>query len=569
MTNLTIRHLGAEVPADLEQTGQERVDRLLRLVASGALEERDATFANLSGDWFVRRIDLQLDLASDESESRAAGRLASLIADAVRDLVPDGINVLHFRSRSRLLLDVTVGLTTGDLTRAWAWRQAGLLPPADPDLAFRPGAAILAALGREPRLAVPVLVRTVEHTSIRAVDAALGPDGWAALAGLVRPGWRAWSASMPLASPAAPPAPPHPAGARLVQRAAAVLAASSLASAVRPGLTIADDRTASALAVLVLTEADPAADLGLLEPVAAGLTSSVSPGPRPAAAEPHPVGGLNAAPRSGTLNVPAPVAGAAPTRPPSGGRAVDSGGNGRQDAQLTEVRHPHIGTAGALPTRLPAVEAPTAIGDPPARPAGGGVGSSAGGATPGGGLLDFSPQSSPQDSDTEQGAATNWAGLLFALNAAPTAHLPEAVETDARLVGRPLRWVLHQLALRLVPVAADDPAARALAGLTPTMPQPDGPPAEPVEEEALDAHTAEWAAAVDLLLERSRHPEDEAPALTLWLLARRRGWIIADPGWLEVQLRLDDIDLRVRRAGLDVDPGWLDWLGTVVVFRYV
>jgi hypothetical protein len=44
--------------------------------------------------------------------------------------------------------------------------------------------------------------------------------------------------------------------------------------------------------------------------------------------------------------------------------------------------------------------------------------------------------------------------------------------------------------------------------------------------------------------------------------------IVADPGWLEVRLNVDDVDLMVRRAGLDLDPGWLDWLGTVVVFRY-
>ena len=40
MTALTIRRLGAEVPADDEQASLARVDRLLRLVADRALEER-------------------------------------------------------------------------------------------------------------------------------------------------------------------------------------------------------------------------------------------------------------------------------------------------------------------------------------------------------------------------------------------------------------------------------------------------------------------------------------------------------------------------------------------------
>jgi hypothetical protein len=170
--------------------------------------------------------------------------------------------------------------------------------------------------------------------------------------------------------------------------------------------------------------------------------------------------------------------------------------------------------------------------------------------------------------DPEPGAPTNWAGLLFLLNAATAAGLPGVLETDARLAARPLRWSLHQLALRLVPIRADDPAALALAGMPPQMPVPAGSPAAPAEEAALDQHVAGWAAAVTRALTQARRPEDDTRIPTLWLLARRPGLIVADPGWLEVQLNVDDVDLLVRRAGLDLDPGWLDWLGTVVVFRY-
>jgi hypothetical protein len=35
-----------------------------------------------------------------------------------------------------------------------------------------------------------------------------------------------------------------------------------------------------------------------------------------------------------------------------------------------------------------------------------------------------------------------------------------------------------------------------------------------------------------------------------------------------VHLSLDDVDLDVRRAGLDGDPGWVWWLGQVVRFVY-
>ena len=51
-------------------------------------------------------------------------------------------------------------------------------------------------------------------------------------------------------------------------------------------------------------------------------------------------------------------------------------------------------------------------------------------------------------------------------------------------------------------------------------------------------------------------------------VAARYGEIVAEPGWIDVHLRLEDIDLDVRLAGLDFDPGWIPWLGCVVRFVY-
>ena len=58
------------------------------------------------------------------------------------------------------------------------------------------------------------------------------------------------------------------------------------------------------------------------------------------------------------------------------------------------------------------------------------------------------------------------------------------------------------------------------------------------------------------------------PALLL-SVCRRHAVIHADPGWIDVDLRLDEVSVDVRRAGLDLDPGYLPWLGCVVRFRYV
>jgi hypothetical protein len=52
-------------------------------------------------------------------------------------------------------------------------------------------------------------------------------------------------------------------------------------------------------------------------------------------------------------------------------------------------------------------------------------------------------------------------------------------------------------------------------------------------------------------------------------MVRRPGRVLARPGWVEVAMPADRVDLDVRRAGLDLDPGWVPWLGVVVGYRYV
>lgn len=51
-------------------------------------------------------------------------------------------------------------------------------------------------------------------------------------------------------------------------------------------------------------------------------------------------------------------------------------------------------------------------------------------------------------------------------------------------------------------------------------------------------------------------------------LVRRPGWIVWDRTHVEVWMPLSRVDLRIRRAGLDLDPGWVPWLGRVIRFYY-
>jgi hypothetical protein len=55
----------------------------------------------------------------------------------------------------------------------------------------------------------------------------------------------------------------------------------------------------------------------------------------------------------------------------------------------------------------------------------------------------------------------------------------------------------------------------------------------------------------------------------LHTLVRRPGRITATRTHIDVLFDIQQADIRVRGAGLDVDPGWVPWLGRVVRFHYL
>jgi hypothetical protein len=56
--------------------------------------------------------------------------------------------------------------------------------------------------------------------------------------------------------------------------------------------------------------------------------------------------------------------------------------------------------------------------------------------------------------------------------------------------------------------------------------------------------------------------------MTVRDIVHRDGWISLSPTDLDVTLSLSNVDIRIRRVGLDIDPGWLVWFGRVVRFHY-
>jgi hypothetical protein len=157
-------------------------------------------------------------------------------------------------------------------------------------------------------------------------------------------------------------------------------------------------------------------------------------------------------------------------------------------------------------------------------------------------------------------------GLVLPARYRSGRRIPEALLADEALSDHPLHWTL---------ITSGDgscrsgPATRALrvSGTAPTA-HPPRPEPDPRVIEALDRHALRWARATARRLGEPDEGSDADPLELVTQIAARPGALSVWPGWVEVHLPLDGVDVAVRRAGLDVDPGWVPWLGIVVMFRY-
>jgi hypothetical protein len=56
--------------------------------------------------------------------------------------------------------------------------------------------------------------------------------------------------------------------------------------------------------------------------------------------------------------------------------------------------------------------------------------------------------------------------------------------------------------------------------------------------------------------------------LGLKTVVRRPARLVLTPTHIDVFFRPGEMDVRIRRAALDIDPGWVPWLGRIVSFHY-
>jgi hypothetical protein len=541
---------------------------MLEHLAQHRLDDALAAADLPDGEWCFQRLDILLPVNLRRPESALETQWARAIIQEIRQRMAAGPSedILHFPRPTDALKDLVVSLAAGRLDHSWAWRQLGLLMPEDPDPAEAMAPALLAVLRRRPEYAFASVVAAVDLLGLAPLHRLLAGRGWQELAavvtdavgapalsydasqgssggsGIAGPYWSAHVAgpgasgdtgnllSARVAGDQATPADP---GQSQLARAtrfgqsrdgqlADILRRSGLATAfVRSGFR-PDGPSAMAWALLAAAEADP----GLLHrPDATAVLESLA---LRFATGPAGQQGLETAASS--------LSGSSDD--------FDPGSRSPADVDLDNR------TSRTAPLNQP----PPSIDEerrqnPAAKETS---------ASPKRAMAALEPIVTPA------GAPTSWAGLPFLLSTAADTGIPEDLIAEPALAARPLRWVVHQLGMLLIPAAPDDPALLALAGLAPTAEFPEGDKPTSIEQAALGNHASHWAGATAVRIGRPHHEPFDVVAE----IAFRRGEVIAETGWIEVHLDLSDVDVDLRRAGLDIDPGWVPWLGVVVRYVY-
>jgi hypothetical protein len=535
MNELTIERLTASAVASSDEQASTdiRLRGLLQRVAASRLDAAMAEVPLPQGYWCIRWLNVALTLNFDQSDATLETQWSRALVEAISTAIENqSDDVVCYPRMVDALKDLLVSVAQHRDDRDWAWRQVGLLTAADGGVRSDGGNAadvVLAALRRHPREAVAAITACVRRTGAAPLHRILGSSGWSSAArialgalgvsasralelfgysvsGAMDPAGLAASASAgPASAPAASSGPAAAAGAA---SASAALIQDLLA---RSTLTDALRRLpvriepALARAWAVIVAAEAAPSL-LLRADAGGVITAVAEHLAQAAAPA----------RNGFLwgddRVRPPRHGVPPDHRASSG--AEEGGAGT---------HPPDGSVAAERLDIED-ERDDAAGEQPA---------------------------------TE----TLWAGLLFLLNTAAGAGIPGELLEDPGLRRLPLWRTMSEVLQRMLPVAADEPALLAMSGLQRYVV---GQVLTEGEQACIGVHASRWA---EVTTERMGETNQDPHDLCL-RVALRRGTIVAEPGWIEVQLRLDDVDVDVRRAGLDLDPGWVPWLGSVVRFRY-
>lgn len=504
---------------ETQLAARARLDALVERVLDAALDGALAR-AGVAPDEEVciRSVgaDARLRLASTDEALVAewSNVLATALAAAIQTGEPGSI---RYASRRHALVDLAVATAVADARRAWAWRQLGLWPDEDAVDGIEASARLVAALSAEPQSVVAVLAATARRGALPRLAVLIGAGGWtrlarAALAAAGAPADLLDESRVRTAGGSGAEEDDALAVARRLVSASAIATAAT-GSGVVASLAPPSRRAA---AVLVVLEADPGALAGGRSADGPRLVDAVA---RELDVPPHRRSTRSQDRRADRRETDSRSVLAESEQEARRGEP-EASGNG---LAVRPERQQHDGVAHVDDDVNFNVDDVADAGAPP---------------------------------EVRVRAWTRAGGLLFLL------PLVAELEPQPR---RTLRWTLHRLGLVLLhDLDEADPAALAFAGLGPDDPPPSDGDEQPTarELEALNIVAAAVAGALADLLERE--PDDDLVAA----VCARRAEIVAEPGWIEVRLDTAELDVDVRRAGLDLDPGWLPWLGVVVRFVY-
>lgn len=523
MSEVTLQKLKTHYflsPADW--AAQRKLDGLqLKVLDDSFALASDRAGLPQDGELCLRNVSVPVHLRLDSSEQSMSAHWTTTLAESIADAIRNGPGSqrVFYYSRPQAVFDFAVSVSRGDYERVWAWRLLGLWqgkPEADADNAIR---QLVRALSRELHLIVPALRLIASQGYLPSLSRRLSTNDWLKLAesALIHAG-----VFVPAGVHDRPPS------SRAFSYALRVLKRSQILAGIKSSesLAAADERTRDAVAGLVVMDAEPVllyskVATEVIAVIAKSLSGSESetklPQAKPVTAPAAQKGATSLAPR--------------PFEQPAR-QAVT-------DANL------ETGIAPDQPVRPPDWTSNIDESD-----------------------LDFGAATTPENElpDRRERAATDCGGLLYLLNLIAFIDLPQQIVDDSALRSRPLAWTLHQLAMTLALVDANDAAALAFAGLSPgaTPPSEEEPPADETETAALRSFAVRIVECLGSLLS----DEYESSRALLDFVCRRRAEVVADPAWIEIRFSLDQVCTEIRRAGLDLDPGYVTWLGVVVKFVY-
>lgn len=151
-------------------------------------------------------------------------------------------------------------------------------------------------------------------------------------------------------------------------------------------------------------------------------------------------------------------------------------------------------------------------------------------------------------------ACTTHAGWWCVIQLLIRAGFGRAIQDHPEWVDAQVPWRLLRSCARRLAIPPEDPVWLWLAE---HMSSEDGDSGRQ-ERDPIVAH---WRMAMRRWCRLQAH-------LGLVDLTRRQGRVSWTATHVDVGMPLSAVDLRVRRAGLDLDPGWVPWLGQVVRVHY-